>query len=92
MAGMFAQLRERALPLKAAGLLIYGLLSFLVMYFVGVVVFDNVLFFRVFEFLWFAHILIICNQIQRSSAELILLALLALSPGMINNLLAIAAL
>jgi hypothetical protein len=37
------------------------------------------------------HIVIICNKLQRSQSELLVLALIALSPGIVNNVLAVLA-
>jgi hypothetical protein len=87
MTNIFAQLRERPFAHKALALFVYSLLTFAMIYLVGYVVLDNPLFFRVFELLWFVHIVIICNQVQRSQRELVFLAVLALSPGIVNNLL-----
>jgi hypothetical protein len=87
MTNLFTQLRARPLAQKAAGLFGYGILTFALVYLVGVVLLDHVLLFRIFELLWFIHVLIICNQIQRSQRELLLLALIALSPGIVNNVL-----
>ena len=86
MTDMFARLRRRSLAQKAIGLFVYGLVTFLLISFVGTSVLDNPLFFRILELLWLIHIVIICNQIQRGQGELILLAIIALSPGIVNNL------
>jgi hypothetical protein len=86
MTDMFAQLRTRPFAQKAIGLFIYGLVTFVLIYLVGTSVLDNPLFFRILELLWLIHIVIICNQIQRGQRELILLAVIALSPGIVNNL------
>jgi hypothetical protein len=89
MTDLFAQLRARPFAQKAIGLFVYGLVTFALIYLVGTAVLDNPLFFRIFELLWFIHIVIICNQIQRGQRELLLLAVIALSPGIINNLLGV---
>jgi hypothetical protein len=91
MSAFFARMRDRTTAYKAIMLFIYGLLTFLGVYYVGIVIFENAVFFRVFELLWFIHMLIICNQIQRSQSELILIALCALSPGIFNNILGLFA-
>jgi hypothetical protein len=87
MTAMFAQLRERPFAHKAIGLFVYGLVTFVLIYLVGSAMLDNPLFFRILELLWLIHIVIICNQVQRGQRELILLAVIALSPGILNNLL-----
>jgi hypothetical protein len=89
MTNLFGALRQRPFGYKAAALLGYGLLTFIGVALLGTVVFDNPIIFRIFEFLWFVHIVIICNQLQRSQNELIALALIALSPGIVNNVLAL---
>jgi hypothetical protein len=89
MTHLFTQLRARPLVYKLAGLFFYGLATFGLIYLVGIVVLEHVLLFRIFELLWFVHLLIICNQLQRSQRELVLLALVALSPGLVNNLLGV---
>jgi hypothetical protein len=81
------RLRDRPTLVKGVLMLIYGVATFIAIYLIGLRLFDNVLFFRIFEILWFIHIVFICSKIQRSQNELILLAALALSPGIINNLL-----
>ena len=86
MTSLFAKLRERSTVVKALLLFGYGLITFLAIYAVGNQILGNPVFFRVFEFLWFAHILIICNQIRQSQGEFLLLAVVALIPGIINNL------
>lgn len=91
MSDLFTRLRARPFSHKAVGLFAYGLLTFAAIFLAGNVVFDNPIFFRVFEFLWFVHVVIVCNQLQRSQAELLGLALLALSPGIVNNLLSVVA-
>jgi hypothetical protein len=91
MANMFGALRERPFGAKAAALFGYGLLTFIGIYLVGTLVFDNPIIFRIFEFLWFVHIVIICNKLQRSQSELLALAVIALSPGIVNNLLVLLA-
>jgi hypothetical protein len=92
MTELFVRLRERPFRDKLIGMLLYGALTFAGIYAVGAVLFNDLLIFRVVEFLWFVHIVIICNQIQRSRRELLLLSLAALAPGIINNILVIFAL
>jgi hypothetical protein len=87
MISLFAKLRERSTLAKALLLFGYGVITFLAIYAIGNQLLGNPLFFRVFEFLWFAHILIICNQLRHGQGEFLLLAIVALSPGIINNLL-----
>lgn len=89
MGGLFRRLRERSLPFKLLGLLIYGIVTFVAIYATGITLFENIVFFRVFEFLWFAHILIICYQIQRNQTEMFLLAVCGLLPGIVHNLLTV---
>ncbi len=91
MTNIFGALRGRPFGAKAVTLFGYGLLTFIGVYLVGMLVFDNPIIFRIFEFLWFAHIVIICNKLQRSQSELLMLALIALSPGIVNNVLALLA-
>lgn len=86
MTRLFVQLRHRPTIVKALILFVYGLLTFLAIRYVGNDFLGNSVFFRVFELLWFAHIVIICNQVHRSQRELFLIALIALSPGIVNNL------
>jgi len=86
MSELFALMRDFSTARKAVIILAYGLASFLVTYLAGVLVLDNVVFFRFFELLWFVHIIIICLQITRDQRELFLLAALALLPGIANNL------
>jgi|GEM_PF-2121718 hypothetical protein len=86
MTNFFLQLRERPFVHKLLGLFFYGIASFSFIYLIGNVLLDNFLLFRAFELLWFIHIVIICNQIQRSQRELILLAIAGLLPGLINNI------
>jgi hypothetical protein len=89
MTELFVRLRERPFRDKLIGMLLYGVLTFAGIYAVGAILFNDLLIFRVVEFLWFVHIVIICNQIQRSQRELLLLALVALAPGIINNILVV---
>ena len=77
MTTLFTQLRQLPFIQKALTLFFYGLVTFGLIYLVGNVVLGNPLFFRVFELLWFVHMVIICNQVQTSQRELVLLALLA---------------
>jgi hypothetical protein len=84
---MFASLRERPLIQKAALLFGYGLLTFIAIYLAGNQVLANPLLFRLFELFWFIHIVYICNRVQQTQRELLTLALIALSPGIINNFL-----
>lgn len=86
MSHLFAQLRHQPMLTKSLILFVYGLLTFVAILYVGNTFLGNPVFFRVFEFLWFAHIIIICNQIQRSQRELLIIAVIALSPGIVNNL------
>jgi hypothetical protein len=92
MTNLFANMRTRSFGYKAGVLFCYGLLTFVGVYLVGTAVFDNPIIFRIFEFLWFVHIVIICNQLQRSQSELLALALIGLMPGIVNNLLALTTL
>lgn len=85
MTGFFATMKARPLPLKALLMLIYGLLSFALIWLIGQQMLDNFLLFRVFEFFWFVHIVVIANQLSYSSADLLALALLGLSPGLVSN-------
>lgn len=92
MSRLFMRLRDRPFAMRAGYLFVYGLLTFIAIYYIGNLFFDNFVFFRVFEFIWFVHIVIIANQMQRSQRELIVLALLGLAPGIVNNLLSVFAL
>lgn len=85
MTGFFANMKARPLPLKALLMLLYGLLSFALIWLVGQQMLDNFLLFRIFEFFWFVHIVVIANQLSYSSADLLTLALLGLSAGLVNN-------
>lgn len=86
MTRLFASLRPQPTIVKALILFAYGLITFLLIHYIGNNFLGNQVFFRVFELLWFVHIVIICNQVQRSQMELLLIALAALSPGIVNNL------
>ena len=86
MLSLLEGLRERPTLVKAVIMLGYGVVTFLAIYTLALNLFDNVLFFRIFELLWFLHIVFICSKLQRSQNELVLLAALALSPGIINNM------
>nr|WP_044200716.1 hypothetical protein [Oscillochloris trichoides] len=86
---IFAPLRSQSTLVKASILFVYALLTFLAIYFIGHDFLGNAVFFRVFELLWFLHMLIICNQVQQSQRELFIIALIAVSPGIVNNLIGI---
>jgi hypothetical protein len=86
MATLFAQLKARPLLFKAVLILVYGAASFAFVYLIGTTLLANFLLFRIFEFLWFVHIVIIANQLSYGSSDLITLAVLGLSAGLINNL------
>ncbi|NOK62211.1 MAG: hypothetical protein GFH27_549327n41 [Chloroflexi bacterium AL-W] len=86
MTGLFLRLREQTTVQKGIGLFVYGLITFIAIYILGNVFFNDLVIFRIFEFLWFVHIAIICNQIQQSQRELFIIALIALSPGIVNNM------
>lgn len=87
MTGLFLRLREQSTAQKSIGLFVYGLTTFIAIYLLGNNFFNDFVIFRIFEFLWFVHIVIICNKIQQSQRELLLIALIALSPGIVNNIL-----
>jgi hypothetical protein len=87
MTTLFTRLKDQPLLTKALIIFVYGLLSFGMIWLIGTVVLDNFLAFRILEFLWFVHMLIIANQVSHGSSDLITLALLGLSPGLLNNLL-----
>lgn len=84
---LFSRLRDLPRASKLGVLLVYGLITFLLIYGLAMDTLENELFFRIFEFFWFVHIVIICNQIHRSQKELFTLAMVALSPGIVHNLL-----
>lgn len=86
MAALFARLRGQSFGTKALMLFVYGLATFVGIYLVGNVVLNNPVFFRVFEFLWFIHLVIIVGRLQQSQREYLVLALIALSPGILNNI------
>jgi hypothetical protein len=89
MTTLFTRLKDQPLLTKALIIFAYGLLSFGMIWLIGAAVLDNVIAFRILEFLWFVHILVIANQISEGSSDLIALALLGLSPGLLNNLLSV---
>jgi hypothetical protein len=86
MTSLFTRLRDRPLAHKAVALFCYGVLTFLAVYLVGNILLDNVVFFRVFEFLWFVHIVIVANQLRHGQSDFLVLALCGLIPGIINNI------
>jgi biotin transporter BioY len=89
MTAFFARLREQPTLNKALILFAYGVVTFLAIYYIGTTFLGNVIFFRVFELLWFVHVLIICTRLYNSQREFLLLALIALSPGIVNNILGV---
>ena len=86
MTGLFLRLREQSTVQKGIGLFVYGFITFMAIYLLGYVFFNDFVIFRIFEFLWFVHIVIICNKIQQTQRELLIIALIALSPGIVNNI------
>lgn len=86
MLALLASWRERSFGTRAGAMLLYGLLTFGLIYYLGTVLFANPLVFRIFELCWFLHIVFICNKLQSTQRELMILALLALSPGIASNL------
>lgn len=89
MTRLFAQLRAQPTAIKALILFVYGVLTFLAIRYIGNDFLGNTVFFRVFELLWFVHMVIICNQVQQSQRELLLIALVGLSPGIVNNVISL---
>ena len=87
MTTLFAQLKARPLPYKALIIFLYGVLSFSLIWLIGNQALGNPLLFRLFELLWFLHIVIIANRLAHGSTDLIVLAVLGLSPGLLNNVL-----
>jgi hypothetical protein len=86
MLTLFDTLRTRPFAYRAAAMLAYGMLTFLAIFYLGFVLFDNILIFHVFEIAWFIHILFIASKIHQGQRELFVLALLGLSPGIVRNL------
>ena len=91
MLALFANLKSRPLLHKAALMFVYGLLSFGLLIVVGSAL-ANPLLFRIVEFLWFVHILVVANQLSYGNSDLMTLAILGLSPGLLNNVLAVLSL
>jgi hypothetical protein len=86
MLTLLARLRDRPLLYRAVAILVYGLLTFGVLYYLAFNLFDNILVFHIFEVAWFIHILFLASKIQRGQRELFTLALLGLLPGIVRNL------
>jgi len=92
MSTFFANLKARPLLIRAGLMLLYGAISFVVIYVLAGQQLDNPLLSLILELLWFLHILYIVYQLADRSGEFLLLALCGLLPGMIKNFLAVGTL
>lgn len=62
-------------------------MTFLVVYLLGIQLYPSEWVFRGLEFLWMGQVIVIANNIQHSQRDLFFLALIGLSPGLVNNVL-----
>ncbi len=85
MMTMLANLKTRPLAVRALAMLVYGVISFLLIYGVGAVVLDNPLISLVLELIWFLHILYVTNKLADESASFITIAICGLLPGLLKN-------
>lgn len=88
MTALFSNLKARPLLIRCVAMVMYGVISFVLIYWLGSQMLGNPLLALLLEGIWFVHILYVVNQISVGSPDFFTLAICGLSPGLIKNLLA----
>lgn len=88
MTALFASLKARPLVFRAIAMLLYGIASFVLIYWLGAEALDSGMVSLILEGAWLIHLIIVANLIARGQVEFFTLAVIGLLPGLIKNLLA----
>ncbi len=72
---------------RAIAMVMYGVISFVLIYWFGSQMLVNPVVSLLLEGIWFVHILYVVNQISLGSPDFFMLAICGLSPGLVKNLL-----
>lgn len=86
MTTLFANLKARPLPVRAATMLLYGIVSFVLIYGLVAWTLHHPLINLALEGVWLFHLLVIANLIARHQVEFFTLAVIGLLPGLLKNL------
>jgi hypothetical protein len=88
MAALFANLKARPLVLRAIVMLLYGIISFVLIYWIGAQALGNPILGLILEGVWLFHLIIVANLIAHGQVEFFTLAVIGLLPGLLKNLMA----
>jgi hypothetical protein len=88
MAALFANLKARPFVVRAIVMLLYGIVSFVLIYWIGAQALGNPVLSLILEAVWLFHMVIIANLIGHGQVEFFSLAVIGLLPGLLKNLMA----
>lgn len=87
MTSFFANLKARPLVVRAIVMLLYGVVSFVLIYWIGAQTLGNPILSLILEGVWLFHLIIVANLIAHGQVEFFTLAVIGLLPGLLKNLL-----
>ncbi len=86
MASFFANLKARPFVVRAVVMLLYGVVSFVLIYWIGAQTLGNPILSLILEGVWLFHLIIVANLIAHGQVEFFTLAVIGLLPGLLKNL------